>query len=54
MEEIASAIGQTACMAMGSIVEHCQTDGAVPLLGYFIAGLMLVLGAICSTAVLKS
>ncbi|SEF04081.1 hypothetical protein SAMN05519104_8038 [Rhizobiales bacterium GAS188] len=38
MEEIAYAIGQTACLAMGSIVEHCQMDGAVPLLGYFIGG----------------
>jgi hypothetical protein len=54
MEEIADAIGQTACLVMGSIVEHCQMDGVVPLLGFFIGAAMLVLGAIWTVAVLKS
>jgi len=54
MEEIADAIGQAACLAIGNFVAQCQMEDSVPLLGFLVGGTVLVLGAIWAAAVLRS
>jgi hypothetical protein len=42
MAEIANHIGRAACLALGSLVNQCQTGQSVANVGYLTAALILV------------